>query len=718
MKLAFIVGISGQDGSYLAEFLLEKGYKVVGLVRRHSVAENQSERIEHIRKDIELHYGDLTDLSSLMKIFHAYQFDEVYNLGAMSNVGISFKMPLYTQEANYLGFINLLEVIRETQSKEIKIYQASSSEMFGNCVDEDGFQRETTPMIPVSPYGISKLSAHLYANHYRRAYKMNIWCGILFNHETMAEFMPVIIKKDNLIHILPISEVVMKHLNNNSEFNKSLKKYQEIEPSNDVSIWDKNGWTKILYGSGYPHLVDSDNKNPILINSKNASYFATGSHECIMEDGTEKNFEKIEIGDKVSLVKEFDYNNSDFCISDEEAELIGFVIADGYVNKSKVRLTKKNEELLSYFEDIFFNLYAVKPLKNKSTSGFTKVQDINQWDFNCKEFTDKYVFYNEYKEKVIPYQILNSNIKTKKAFLKGYYVGDGLKKDKTIYEYKSFKTNSSTLALGLIYLFKQVYNLEYNINSFFHNNKIQYQVNILSNSKYNSISSIEKYELVNGMLKDNIPVRRISRETNISRTFIKKVRGGYVPNGKHHLSILNNSVKKILSWSDYDGWFFDLTTETGTFHAGIGQGHVHNSPRRGTNFVTGKVAKSVAEIKLGLRDKIQLGTLDTFRDWGHSKDFVQVMFQMLNETEPDDFICCTGITHSVRVLCETAFQRIGINDFSKYVEIVDKYKRDEELNYLRGCADKLFDKVNVSFEYDFTTMINEMVDFHLNNLKR
>jgi GDPmannose 4,6-dehydratase len=325
MKLAFITGISGQDGSYLAEFLLEKGYKVVGLVRRHSVAENQSERIEHIRKVVELHYGDLTDLSSLMKIFHAYQFDEVYNLGAMSNVGISFKMPLFTQEVNYLGFINLLEVIRETQSKEIKIYQASSSEMFGNCVDEDGFQRETTPMIPVSPYGVSKLSAHLYANHYRRAYKMNIWCGILFNHE---------------------------------------------------------------------------------------------------------------------------------------------------------------------------------------------------------------------------------------------------------------------------------------------------------------------------------------------------------------------------------------------------------SPRRGTNFVTGKVAKSVAEIKLGLRDKIQLGTLDTFRDWGHSKDYVKVMWQMLNETEPDDFICCTGITHSVRVLCKTAFQRIGINDFSNYVEIVDKYKRDEELNYLRGCADKLFDKVNVFNEYDFTTMINEMVDYHLNNLKR
>jgi len=319
MKIALITGISGQDGSYLAEFLIKKGYKVVGLVRRHSVAENQSERIEHIRKDIDLHYADLTDLTSLMKIFHAYQFDEVYNLGAMSNVGVSFKIPLYTQEANYLGFINLLEVIRETQSKEIKIYQASSSEMFGNCVDEDGFQRESTPMLPVSPYGISKLSAHLYANHYRRAYKMNIWCGILFNHE---------------------------------------------------------------------------------------------------------------------------------------------------------------------------------------------------------------------------------------------------------------------------------------------------------------------------------------------------------------------------------------------------------SPRRGTNFVTGKVAKGVAEIKLGLRDKIQLGTLDTFRDWGHSKDYVKVMWQMLNETEPDDFICCTGITHSIRVLCKTAFERIGISDYSQYVEIEDKYKRDEELTYLRGCSDKLLKKINISFEYNFKNMINEMVDYH------
>ena len=183
-RRALITGISGQDGSYLAELLLSKGYIVHGIIRRHSFVENQTTRIDHIRDNITLHYGDLTDLSSLIKIFNEYQFNEVYNLGAMSNVGISFKIPVYTQEVNYIGFINLIEAIRQTQLPIIRIYQASSSEMFGNQIDEDGYQRESTPMIPVSPYGVSKLSAHLYAGHLRRSEDWHISCGILFNHES------------------------------------------------------------------------------------------------------------------------------------------------------------------------------------------------------------------------------------------------------------------------------------------------------------------------------------------------------------------------------------------------------------------------------------------------------------------------------------------------------------------------------------------------------
>jgi GDPmannose 4,6-dehydratase len=140
----------------------------------------------------------------------------------------------------------------------------------------------------------------------------------------------------------------------------------------------------------------------------------------------------------------------------------------------------------------------------------------------------------------------------------------------------------------------------------------------------------------------------------------------------------------------------------------------HESPRRGTNFVTGKVTKAVAEIKLALRDKLELGTLSTFRDWGHSKDYVKVMYQMLNETEPDDFICCTGKTYSVEQLCEIAFSHVNLN-YKDYVTISDKYKRDEELNYLRGDCQKLTSKIKINFEYSFEKMIKEMVDFHISN---
>ena len=320
MKRALITGISGQDGSYLSELLLQKDYEVHGIIRRQSVAESQTIRIEENRSKLNLHYGDLTDMASLIKIFSKYKFDEVYNLGAMSNVGVSFKLPLYTQEVNYLGFINLLECIINTgQQKTCKIYQASSSEMFGNCVDDDGFQREDTQMIPVSPYGVSKLSAHRYAQHCRRAYGMWISCGILFNHE---------------------------------------------------------------------------------------------------------------------------------------------------------------------------------------------------------------------------------------------------------------------------------------------------------------------------------------------------------------------------------------------------------SPRRGTNFVTGKITKAVAMIDLKLQKKLYLGNIESFRDWGHSKDYVKVMWQMLNEAPiPDDFICCTGITTSVREFCEMSFKIIN-QDYNNFIYQDDKYLRDEELNYLKGCNTKINSILNINFEYDLKSMILEMVEFH------
>ena len=183
MKKALITGISGQDGSYLARHLLDLGYDVHGVVRRHSVPQNQSYRLNSYFEELKLHYGDLTDPMCIFNLINRIRPDEIYNLAAQSHVRISFDMPGYTNQVNAQGFLNILEAVRVID-KDIKIYQASSSEMFGNSIDEDGFQRITTPMHPVSPYGCSKLVAHNLAMNYKHSYDMFIVSGVLFNRES------------------------------------------------------------------------------------------------------------------------------------------------------------------------------------------------------------------------------------------------------------------------------------------------------------------------------------------------------------------------------------------------------------------------------------------------------------------------------------------------------------------------------------------------------
>lgn len=183
MKKALITGINGQDGSYLAEFLLEKGYEVHGTLKRNSISENQTARLDSIFTQINLYYADLTDLSSLISVIQKTQPDEIYNLAAQSHVKISFEQPIYTANVAGIGTLNLLEAIRLIKP-DTKIYQASSSEMFGNNIDSDGFQRETTHMSPVSPYGCAKVFSYNICRNYRNSYKMFISNGILFNHES------------------------------------------------------------------------------------------------------------------------------------------------------------------------------------------------------------------------------------------------------------------------------------------------------------------------------------------------------------------------------------------------------------------------------------------------------------------------------------------------------------------------------------------------------
>ena len=180
-KVALITGITGQDGSYLTELLLEKGYEVHGIVRRASLI--NTHRIDHVYENIKLHYGDLTDSTNMVRVIKKVKPDEIYNLGAQSHVKVSFEMPEYTGQVDGLGTLRILEAVRLLGMEDkVRIYQASTSEMFGKVREIP--QSETTPFHPRSPYGVAKVYAYWATKNYREAYDMYACSGILFNHES------------------------------------------------------------------------------------------------------------------------------------------------------------------------------------------------------------------------------------------------------------------------------------------------------------------------------------------------------------------------------------------------------------------------------------------------------------------------------------------------------------------------------------------------------
>ena len=183
MSTALITGVTGQDGAYLAQCLLDKGYRVVGIKRRSSSF--NTDRVDHFydNENFTMEYGDLTDIASLMSVLQAYRPQEIYNLGAQSHVRVSFDIPVYTGQVTALGATNLLESIRQLgMESSVRYYQASSSEMFGQAQEMP--QSETTPFYPRSPYGVAKLYAYWMTINYREAYAMHASNGILFNHES------------------------------------------------------------------------------------------------------------------------------------------------------------------------------------------------------------------------------------------------------------------------------------------------------------------------------------------------------------------------------------------------------------------------------------------------------------------------------------------------------------------------------------------------------
>src|SRR5919198_1645298 len=236
-KTALITGITGQDGAYLAELLLSKGYEVHGIKRRASSF--NTERIDHLYQDpheqhvrLRLHYGDLTDATNLIRIIQQVQPDEIYNLAAQSHVAVSFETPEYTANADGVGTLRMLEAIRilGLESKA-HLYQASTSEMFGKVQEIP--QKETTPFYPRSPYGAAKVYAYWIVVNYREAYGIYACNGILFNHECMAADTPLLVRANGTVDVRTPEELVPLHCKGPST---------QLFEVPGLEVWDGAAW--------------------------------------------------------------------------------------------------------------------------------------------------------------------------------------------------------------------------------------------------------------------------------------------------------------------------------------------------------------------------------------------------------------------------------------------------------------------------------------------
>jgi GDP-D-mannose dehydratase len=660
-KTALVTGITGQDGSYLAELLLAEGYRVVGMTRRTSTEVH--ERIEHIVDDVEIVSGDLLDQSSITAIVSDVRPDEIYNLAAQSFVPASWSQPVLTGEFTALGVTRVLEAIRQADPS-IRFYQASSSEMFGKVVETP--QRETTPFYPRSPYGVAKAYGHWITVNYRESYGLYACSGICFNHESVPPETPLIVRHGSIVDVVAIGELL--------HVREKGSRVQRFDFSETLEVWDGERFVAVTGGTAYRHRPVVENKGVRRVEARCGTITLTGDHVMFLSDG-ECPARGVLFGDKV-LQAHLPEPPNFSTPTREFAWLLGAFVGDGSASVEKsgrvnAKFTNSNEGLRREFSEAWQRQTLGSTSYSATTSGFVPGRIVGALALNgARHFVEwlRDECYTKAGHKRVPRVILNADKEAWLAFLEGYNDTDGLKAGHGAYRFKNFKTNSPTLAMGLWWMARK------------------------------------------GLGQDcvlNVDIGPRERPGPFYSINLRSPNAGSV--GAHLRTDLR-VVKRITEIPHYDGWLYDLTTETGRFHAGVGELVIHNSPRRGKEFVTRKITDGVARIKLGLAKELRLGNLDAQRDWGFAGDYVRAMWLMLQQPRAEDYVIATGRTHSVRDFVRIAFEAAGLGSFEPYVVTDPRFVRPAEVDMLIGDASKARRELGWEPKIDFEQLVAMMVE--------
>jgi GDPmannose 4,6-dehydratase len=627
-RSALITGITGQDGSYLAELLLEQGYEVHGMVRRAST--EKFDRIEHLRDRITLHQGDLLDQRSLVDTIRAADPAEIYNLAAMSFVAVSWIQPTLTAEFTGVGVTRMLEAVREA-APGARFYQASSSEMFGKVLEVP--QTETTPFYPRSPYGVAKAYGHFITVNYRESYDLFACSGILFNHECVSSNTPLIVREDGIVSVKTPADLVA--------LRRKGRSVQTFSPSRLLDVWDGDDWTPVTAITATRRRRTDPDHRGLAVQARAGVVDVTAHHHMLDAERDRVVAGDLQPGDRLALFDEFPGSNEWSAVAPETGELLGMLAADGSVSQDgcHVRFTNNDAILRTRVAQLWSRCFAGTSREWVGRSGFDSDREVNAVDLNGANGLGRWLreqLYTRTAHKQVPPLVLNATGDVTEAFLRGYYAGDGLKKGNG----ESIKTNSAVLAQGVCWL----YALQGQAASVYVEHRAgaaYYQLNLRTPAMAGNKGA--------HLRKDPAEVRRIDP--------------ALVPD---------------------DEWVFDVETGSGVFAAGVGRLVLHNSPRRGLEFVTRKITWHAAAIKHGLRDSLSLGNLDAERDWGYAKDYVEAMYLMLQQDAPDDFVIATNRTNTVRECVQIAFDEAGVDDWERYVKLDPAFLRPAEVDQLIG----------------------------------
>ncbi len=701
-RQAMISGCTGQDGYFLTKKLLLEGYEVIGLVRRTSLPTDL--RLTKFMASPCLHLvdGDVTDLSSIMEIVGDFKPDLFFHLAAQSHVAKSWKYPVATTDVNTMGTLNCLEAIRKN-SPATRFYFAGSSEMFGNTSDGTTKLNEQSPMMPESPYAVSKLSGYHMTRTYRRSYGMHASCGILFNHESVDISTSIIVRDKLGIDVIRIKDL-LPDLTSDIDGGTFT--------TNDIELWDGEDWypiSRITVKKTDPFDIDNAVRT---VNTRHGVMSPTGNHNMLDKDNRKVKASDLSVDDhllhgvypKAASTQHLD-------ISEYEAYLLGYIAGDGWVDtkSKKFSISCLSEDRLNVLKDVWSHIsdnqicigqIIESEFGHSRRLGFCDAKFYSKFDLRNS-------FYNSDKKKRVPRYILNVSKDVQLAFLRGYNAADGLKANKCTYEFKNFKTNSSHLAQGLLFLIANTTGQDWNVT--YEDSKgtgeYYYSINLLSP---NPRIDPAKYGVVSTALNLGTSQRQIARDTRYSRSFIRKIQNGEVACLEHPLTKPKNAIKKIV-YEPHHEFVADICVESGKFMAGVGTMVIANSPLRGEEFVTRKITTSLARIKHGLQDKVKLGNIKSMRDWGHARDYVRAMHLMLEQDEPGDYVIATGATYSVEHFVMAACDHFGLKP-SRVIEIDPSLIRPKDVKILIGDAYLAKKKLGWEPETKFMDLVKEMCE--------